>query len=176
MHSKLNPRHQRHAWNQPTNSCRQLIDEMMFIPIRKAVSVPIFTSIVHAFVCSRIDYCNSLLIGLPKTLQTVLNAAARLIARLFRYSHISYYIKEHLHWLPISTRIEYKVLLIVLKAQMGVAPKYFRDAIRLLTSATSLRPLRSIDRRELYVPRTRTTMAMSRSFAIIAPSLWNRLP
>ena len=91
--------------------------------IRKAVSVPIFTSIVHVFVCSRIDYCNSLLIGLPKTrlspLQTVLNAAARLIARLPRYSHISYYIKEHLHWLPISTRIEYKILLIVLKAQMG---------------------------------------------------------
>ena len=78
--------------------------------IRKAVSVPIFTSSVHAFVCSRIDYCNSLLFGLPKTrlslLQTVLNAAARLIARLPRYSHISYYIEEHLHWLPISTRIE----------------------------------------------------------------------
>src|SRR6218665_207803 len=37
-----------------------------------------------------------------------------------------------LHWLPISTRIEYKVLLIVLKAQMGVAPKHLRDAIRLL--------------------------------------------
>src|SRR6218665_3499797 len=137
--------------------------------IRKAVYVPIYTSIVQAFVCSRIDYCNSLLIGLPKTrlspLQTVLNAAARLIARLPRYSHISYYIKKPLHWLPISTRIEYKVLLIVLKAQMGVAPKYLRDVIRLPTSATSLRPLRSMDRRELYVPRTRTTMAMSRSFA-----------
>ena len=60
--------------------------------------------------------------------------------------------------------------------QMGVAPKYLRDAIRLPTSATSLRPLRSIDRRELFVPRTRTTMAMSRSFTVIAPSLWNRLP
>ena len=70
----------------------------------------------------------------------------------------------------------YKVLLIVLKAQMGVAPKYYRDAIRLPTSATSLRPLRSMDRRELFVPRTRTTMAMSRSFSVIAPSLWNRLP
>src|SRR6218665_2430888 len=109
-------------------------------------------------------------IGIPKTrlspLQTVLNAAARLIARFPRYSHISYYIKEHLHWLPISTRIEYKVLLIVLKAQMGVPPKYLRDAIRLPTSATSLRPLRSMDRRELYVPRTRTTMAMSRCFPL----------
>src|SRR6218665_1957833 len=106
-------------------------------------------------------YCNSLLIGLPKTrlspLQTELSAAARLIARLPLYSHIAYYmyIKEHLHWLPNSTRIEYKVLLIVLKAQMGVAPKYLRDAIRLPTSATSLRPLRSMDRRELFVPRTR---------------------
>src|SRR6218665_107453 len=61
--------------------------------IRKAVSVSIFTSIVHAFVCSRIDYCNSPLVGLPMTrlspLQTVLNAAARLIARLPRYSYIS---------------------------------------------------------------------------------------
>src|SRR6218665_1017713 len=50
-----------------------------------------------------------------------------LIARLPRYSHISSYIKDYLHWLPISARIEYKVLLIVLKAQMGVAPKYLRD-------------------------------------------------
>src|SRR6218665_2583777 len=79
--------------------------------IRKAVSGPIVTSIVHAFVCSRIYYCNSLLIGLPKTrlspVQTVLNAAAQLIACLPRYSHISHYITEHLHWLPISTRIEY---------------------------------------------------------------------
>src|SRR6218665_2358879 len=52
--------------------------------IRKAVTVPIFTSILHVFVYSRIDYWNSLLIGLPKTrlspLQTVLNAAARLIS------------------------------------------------------------------------------------------------
>ena len=52
-------------------------------------------------------------------LQTVLNAAACLILHIPHYFHISSYIKDHLHWLPISTRIEYKVLLIVLKAQMG---------------------------------------------------------
>ena len=108
--------------------------------------------------CFPTPECNSLLIGLPKTrlspLQTVLNAAARLIARLPRYSHISY-IKDHLHWLPIS-----KVLLIVLKAKMGVAPKYLRKAIRLPTSASSLRTICSLDKRELFVPRTRTIMAI----------------
>jgi len=58
--------------------------------IREPLSVPICTSIVHAFVCSRIDYCNSLLIGLLKTrlslFQTVLIAAAQLRARLPRYT------------------------------------------------------------------------------------------
>ena len=43
-------------------------------------------------------------------------------------------------------------MLIVLKAQMGVAPKYLHDAIRLPTSASSLRPLRSLERRELFAP------------------------
>src|SRR6218665_683144 len=86
----------------------------------------------------------------------------------------SCYIKEHLHWIPISNHIEYKVLLIVLKAQMGGAPKYL-DAIRLPSSASSLRPLSSletVERRGTFVPRTRTTIAMSRSFSVIGPSLW----
>src|SRR6218665_1750078 len=102
-----------------------------------------------------------------------LNAAARLIARLPRYSHISYYIKEHLHWLPISTRIEYKILLIVLKAQMGVAPKHLRDAIRLPPHPFVLyAPWTGGS----FVPQTRTTMTMTRSFSIIGPSLWNHFP
>src|SRR6218665_2497491 len=92
----------------------------------RTIFIPIFTSIVHAFICTMIDNCNSLMIGLPKTrlspLQTVLDATVRLIARLLCSSHISSCIKEH--WLPISTRIEYKVLLIVVKAQLGVTPKY----------------------------------------------------
>src|SRR6218665_3037826 len=54
--------------------------------IRKSVSTSVFAVIVHAFVCSRIDRCNSLLTALPKvrlsTLQTLLNASARLIVRL----------------------------------------------------------------------------------------------
>ena len=73
-----------------------------------------FTSIVHAFICSRIDYCNSLFVGLPKVrlspLQSVINAAAGLIARLPRFSHISTFMFEQLHWLPLTARIQLKVL------------------------------------------------------------------
>src|SRR6218665_2247565 len=61
--------------------------------------------IMAAFVCSRIDYCNSLLVGLPKVrlspIQSVLNAAARLVGRLPRTSHISTFMFDHLHWLPL---------------------------------------------------------------------------
>ena len=148
--------------------------------IRRSVSSSVFTSIVHAFICSRIDYCNSLLIGLPKIrlspLQSVLNAAARLIARLPRSSHISSFMFEHLHWLPLVARIQLKVLTFIYRSCTGRAPQYLHDLIRLPTSATSLRPLRSLDRHDLSVPRARTTMAKIRAFAFIGPALWNQLP
>ena len=60
--------------------------------IRRSVSCSIFSTLIHAFICSRNDFCISLLIGLPKVrlspIQLVLNTAARLIARFPRYSHI----------------------------------------------------------------------------------------
>jgi len=57
----------------------------------------------------------------------------------------------------------------------GQAPRYLRDLIRLPSSAISLRPLRSLDRHDLFVPRARTPMAQTRAFAIIGHSLWNQL-
>ena len=147
--------------------------------IRRSVS-SVFTAIVHAFICCRIDYCNSLLAGLPKvrlsSLQSVLNSAARLIARLPRFSHISTYMTDELHWLPVASRIRYKILLMVSRTQQGRAPKYLCDLMCKPTSAVSLRPLRSLDRLDLFVPRARTAMAQHRAFAIVGPSSWNDLP
>ena len=96
--------------------------------IRRSVSPSVFTTIVHnTFICSQLDYCNSLLMGLPKQrlspLQSVLNASARLIARLPRFSHISTYMHDVLHWLPITARIHYKILFLVSKSATEQCPK-----------------------------------------------------
>src|SRR6218665_3555955 len=82
---------------------------------------------------------------------------------------------DHLHWLPLIARIQLKVLTFIYHMHIGQAPKYLRDPIRLPSSAISLRPLRSLDRHDLFVPQARTSTAQTRAFAIIGPSLWNQL-
>jgi len=72
----------------------------------------ITTSLISAFVTSRLDYCKSVLAGLPKLtiapLQWVQNAAARLITGIGRRDHVTPALRK-LHWLPIPYRITYKL-------------------------------------------------------------------
>ena len=61
--------------------------------IKKFLSMKSTKVLVHAFIMGRIDYCNSLLYGLPVThinkLQRVQNAAARLICSIPRFTHVT---------------------------------------------------------------------------------------
>src|SRR5688572_13738681 len=54
--------------------------------------------------------------------------------------------------------------------------EYYVAQIRPPRSASSHRPLRSLVRSDFFVPRARSTIAHTRSFAIIGSSLWNALP
>ena len=101
--------------------------------------------------------------------------SARLIARFIRTPHISAFMFDHFHWLPLIARIQLKVLTLIYRSHIGQASKYVRDLIRLPSSAISLRPLRSLDHHDLFVPRVRTSMAQTRAFAVIGPLLWNQL-
>src|SRR6218665_2840244 len=148
--------------------------------IRRSMSPKFFLTIVHAFICTRIDYCNSLLIGLPKTrlahVQSVLNAAARMIAHLPPYSHISDYMINELQLLPILARVRYKAILLVAKSQQGLAPKYLCELMSKPPSARSSRPLRSADRCYLLIPWSRTSLSQNRALAVVGPALWNDSP
>ena len=83
--------------------------------IRKYLSRESTEMLVHAFMTSRVDYCNSLLYGLPNCqlhkLQRVLNASARLVCNVPRFCHISPLLRS-LHWLPVKARIQNRYCLL----------------------------------------------------------------
>ena len=71
--------------------------------------------LVHSLVKSRLDYANGLLhnapIGVTKKLDRVQRSSARAVCRLHKYQRISMTEVLHdLHWLPVASRIQYKVL------------------------------------------------------------------
>ena len=89
--------------------------------------------LVHTFVTSRIDYCNSLLYGMPAVLnkvQRVLNAAARLVYRAPCHCRVTPLLRE-LHWLPVRPWIHYKILLFTFKTMHGKSPVYLQEFILL---------------------------------------------
>ncbi len=127
--------------------------------------------LVHAFMTSRLDYCNALLGGCPASsinkLQIVQNAADRVLTRSRKYYHITQ-ILQSLHWLPIKFRINYKI-----EAQNDLTPAYL---INLLSRYNPTRSLRSQNSGLLVVPRIAKSTKGGRTFSYLAPKLWNSLP
>ena len=147
--------------------------------IRKYPSKEHTEQLIHAFVTSRLDYCNGLLYGVPecqiKKLQRVMNASARLIYCVPKFCHITPILKE-LHWLPVRARIEFKILLITFKAIKGLAPKYLSDLMEILQmSSYNLRRNNNGILLARSTIRTKKTIG-DRAFMIAAPILWNSLP
>jgi len=143
--------------------------------IRPCLTKEAAASLVHSLVASRIDYGNALLFGLPSSvtnrLQKVLNTAARIVSRTKRFEPITP-VLHNLHWLKVEERIVYKLMVITYKALYGTAPAYIRD---LLSIYTPVRSLRSQNTMLLTVPRSKKRYG-DRSFAVAAPTLWNKLP
>lgn len=127
---------------------------------------------------SHIDYANSLLINLPsstlKVLQNIQNLAAKLVLKRSKYSSNKEALRE-LHWLPVTSRIKFKLLCLVHKCLHGKAPKYLKELITLRTiKRTGLRSNK--DHQLLIVPKTIRKTFADRSFSVAGPKLWNSLP
>ncbi len=162
---------------QVENTCKSAFYHLRNIyRIRKCLSKSDTETLVHAYITSRLDYCNSLYIGLPayliENLQMVQNAAARLIVGLRKFDHISPTLMD-LHWLPVKERVDFKVLLLAYKAVMGEGPKYLAEMFIPTGSDYSLRS----DYKDQYkVPKSYKKCCGDRAFSIAAPKLWNDLP
>ena len=134
--------------------------------------------LVHAFVSSHLDYCNSLYVNLPISyiapLQRIQNAAARLVSRTRKFDHITPVLRS-LHWLPVSQRIKFKILLLTYKANNGLSPQYITNMLTPMRRSVTLRSSSHAHLQLTPGPRTHTRYG-DRAFSVAAPSLWNDLP
>src|SRR6218665_3820033 len=73
--------------------------------------------------------------------------------------------------LPAFARIHFKNIFLVYKAFLGLAPSYLSKLIMRPVSAISDRPLRSLVRNDLLVPRSRTSTSQQCAFASAGPLL-----
>ena len=146
--------------------------------IRRLLNMDTVKTLVNSFVASRIDYCNSLFYGATdathKKLQSVLNAAARLITGQHQNEHISETLKN-LHWLRVPKRITYKVGSLTRRSLRGAGPEYLQNCLVNVNSVQGRSSLRSATRGKLLVPHTRTRIG-ERSFGSSGPYVWNSLP
>jgi hypothetical protein len=144
--------------------------------IRKCLPEATCKTLVQALVISRLDYGNALYNGLPQALlsrlQRTQNAAARVITGAKRHDHITPHLQS-LHWLPVQSRVQYKLLLHTFKAINHLSPGYMTELVPLRQNQRSLR---SSSKPLIQVPRTRTARYGDRTFSASAARLWNSLP
>ncbi len=146
--------------------------------IRRSLPTATFQSLVVALVHSRLEYGNSVLVGIPAylvcRLQSVLNAAARLVYNLKRSDRITDALIS-LHWLRASERINYKVAVLTYKDLHGNAPRYLGTFDR-IADRPGRQFLRSAQTNRLLVPSFRLSTVGSRAFRVTGPQIWNDLP
>lgn len=145
--------------------------------IRKFLTEDATKTLIHAFMTSHLDYCNSLFYGVPQyqmdRLQRVLSAAARVTCFIPRYSHITP-VLEQLHWLPVRLRIQFKVALLMFKVSRGMAPDYITELFEIKGSGRYA--LRSSNQKLFMVPRSRYKTFGDRALSLAGPKTWNSLP
>ena len=148
----------------------------MDLYIRQYISTRDCCTVIHAVTSSKLDYCNALLFGLPNSatyqLQRAQNTAARIVTRTKKFEHITPAL-INLHWLPVHSRIDYKILLLTYKAIHSLTPEYLSDILQLYIP---VRTLRSSDKNLLSTTSYKQINYGGRSFAYAAPKLWNSLP
>ena len=146
--------------------------------IRRFLTSTATVTLVSAFF-SRIDNCNSLLVGsthdVTSQLQRIQNYAARVIMRHPMSSNITTHLKS-LHWLPVKVRSEYKIACLCYHCHSSTAPSYVADMLQKRPSHTRNTRSSSYTMPLLNRPAHSKATLGDRSFTFVSSSVWNSIP
>ena len=110
--------------------------------IRRCVTKQVLQSLVVSLVLTRLDYGCATLAGCPANLldklQSVMNAAARLVCSARKFDHVTPLLRE-LYWLRVPERITFRLAVYAYRCQHGLAPPYLAADIRRVADADSRR-------------------------------------
>jgi len=143
--------------------------------IRRSLDTESAKTLIHAFVSSRVDGCNTVLAGSSKAttdrLQRVLNAAARVVSGTHKFDrHLTQLLHSELHWLDVPRRIQFK-----LGVTVGVCRAMLLST---LWTAASLRLMSVVSGSalQLAISSSSGTKFGRRAFCVAGPTAWNLLP
>src|SRR6218665_1584382 len=161
-----------------TRSCYYHLRQLRVVS--RSLSSSSASTLAHAFIANRLDYCFPFYCGLPQVrlrpLNGVLREAARMIGGVPKFGHISDYMRDVLHWLPVQQRIHYRISYIVWHCVLGDAPSYLLELLILTSACSGLRSLRSASKGDFLVPRARNATRQKKAFSIVGPSVWHGFP
>jgi len=131
-----------------------------------------------ALVLSRLNYGSTLLAGMSKQLldrlQSIQNAAARLVFAARRNNHITPLLHSP-HWLRVAERIKFRLAVLAYRCLHGSVPEYLTSLLQCVSDAHTRQRLRSASSSDLMVPWTIHSTIGERSFQSAAASMWNAL-
>ena len=167
-----------HLVHHITLKCRTAMLNFQKIKfIQPALTIDTTHTLVRGLVTSHLDYCNAIFSGLPEylldLLQKVQNVAAKLVLGMKKHDSATAALTT-LHWLPITARIDFKILTLVDKCLSGNAPGYLIDLlVPLRVNCEGLRSNNSV--KHLLIPRTYWKTFADQAFSVYRPKKWNQL-
>jgi len=132
-----------------------------------------------ALLLTKLDYGSATLAGLPGVqldrLQSVLNAAERLIYRCRKFDHVIQLLKQ-LHWLRVPEQITFQLAVLSYRHQHNMAPRYLTAQLQQASNVGYRQHLHSLSLAKLDVPLIEHMTIGGRAFSSTGARVWNSLP
>ena len=131
----------------------------------------------QALILSHLDYCNSMLLGIPnyniQNIQHIQNMSVRIVLQLPRRSRITHHLAD-LHWFKVPYQIEYKTATLMFKCIHDIAPKDLTKLI--VVDQVHDHNLKSTNPGRIPTTVSRTTIVHECSFHSMGPRIRKNLP